>query len=191
VPEALEGVPWSWTLIRATGITAWCALTAVVAWGLAAAALRLRGAPPARAVWLHRWLTTLALGLLFAHMALLLVDSFQPFSVVEILVPLAAPWRPFAVALGTVAFWLIVPAWLLGRLRGRRRYRWFKRAHGLAYAAWPLATTHYVLAGTDALTPWSLGILIGGTAAVVGGLLARARCGPRRHHAEGRQGGGK
>lgn len=162
-------------LIRATGIAAWCALTAVVAWGLAAAALRLRGASPTRAVWLHRWLPTLALGLLFAHMALLLVDSYQPFTVVEILVPLAAPWRPVAVALGTVAFWLIVPAWLLGRLRGQRRYRWFTRAHVLAYAAWPLATAHYVLAGTDALAPWSLAILIAGTAVVVGGLLARAR----------------
>ena len=175
MPESLDGVSWSWVLIRATGIAAWCALTAVLAWGLAAAALRARGVAPTWAVWLHRWLPTLALGLLFAHMALLLVDSYQPFTVVEILVPLAAPWRPVAVALGTVAFWLIVPAWLLGRLRGQRQYRWFKRAHLLAYAAWPLATAHYVLAGTDALAPWSLAILIGGTAVMVGALLARAR----------------
>ncbi|MEX0580222.1 MAG: hypothetical protein WD228_03845 [Mycobacterium sp.] len=71
--------------------------------------------------------------------------------------------------------WLIVPAWLLGRLRGQRQYRWVKRAHLLAYAAWPMATAHYVLAGTDALAPWSLAILVGGTAVMVGALLARAR----------------
>lgn len=175
MPEALAGVSWSWVLIRATGVTAWCVLTAVVAWGLAAAALRVHGTPSPRALLLHRWLSTLALWLLLAHMALLLVDSFQPFTLVEILVPLAAPWRPLAVAFGTLAFWLIVPAWLLGRLPGRRRHRWFIRAHVLAYAAWPLATAHYVLAGTDALTLWSLGILISGTAAVVGGLVAKAR----------------
>ena len=51
--------------------------------------------------------------------------------------------------------------------------RWFKRAHLLAYAAWPLATAHYVLAGTDALAEWSLALLFTGTALIVMGLLAR------------------
>jgi hypothetical protein len=42
-----------------------------------------------------------------------------------------------------------------------------------------LATAHYVLAGTDALTIWSLVILIGGTGAVVVALAVRARTSTR------------
>ena len=166
-------IPWTWVLIRATGIGAWLALTAVVAWGLAVRAVKASGRPFSRALSLHRWLGTIALLLVVAHMALLLVDTYVPFTVVEILVPLAAPWKPVAVALGTVAFWLMVPAWLLGRMRRRWGDRWFLRVHALAYAAWPLATAHYVLAGTDALALWSVALLVAGTAVVVVLLLAQ------------------
>ena len=79
-------------------------------------------------------------------------------------------------ALGTIAFWLLLPVSFLGPLRAKMGLvgnRWFKRAHLLAYAAWPLATAHYVLAGTDALAEWSLGLLFAGTALIVMGLLAR------------------
>jgi methionine sulfoxide reductase heme-binding subunit len=175
VGEALETVSWTWVLIRATGITAWCVLTAVLVFGLVATARRHRGVPAPRAVLLHRRLVALALGLLAVHLGLLLVDTYEPFTVVQVLVPFTASWRTIPVALGIGAFWLCAAVWLLGRLRGARPRRWFPRAHTLAYAAWPLATAHYVLAGTDALAVWSLVILVGGTAAVVAALLDRAR----------------
>ena len=173
MPEALDDIPWTWVIIRATGVGAWLALTAVVAWGLAVRAVRAAGKPFSRALSLHRWLGTVALLLVVVHMALLLVDTYEPFTIVEILVPMAATWKPFAVALGTVAFWLMVPAWLLGRMRRRWGDRWFLRVHALAYAAWPLATAHYVLAGTDALALWSVALLVAGTAVVVVLLLAQ------------------
>jgi DMSO/TMAO reductase YedYZ heme-binding membrane subunit len=87
-----------------------------------------------------------------------------------------APWQTMAVALGTIAFWLLIPVAFLGRLRAKMGLvgnRWFKRAHLLAYAAWPLATAHYVLAGTDALAEWSLALLFAGGALIVMALLAR------------------
>ena len=166
-------IPWTWVISRASGIAAWLALTGVVAWGLAVRYVRARGKPFSRALSLHRWLGTLALLLVVVHMALLLVDTYEPFTIVEIFIPLAATWKPLAVALGTVAFWLMVPAWLLGRMRKRWGDRWFLRVHALAYAAWPLATAHYVLAGTDALALWSIALLVAGTAVVVVLLLAQ------------------
>lgn len=177
--EALAGVSLTWVLIRASGITAWCALTAVVVWGVVAAARRSGGSPAPRAAALHRRLVAVALSLLLVHMGLLLVDTYEPFTVVQILVPFTASWRTLPVALGTVAFWLIIPVWLIIRMRGQRSRRWFRPAHLCAYAAWPLATAHYVLAGTDALTIWSLVILIGGTGAVVVALAVRARTSTR------------
>ena len=125
---------------------------------------------------LHRWLGATALAFLALHLGLLLIDPAVHFTVAQILVPGLAPWETTAVALGSLAFWLLIPVSFLGRIRarlGRAGNRWFSRAHLLAYAAWPLATAHYVLAGTDALTEWSIGILFAGTALVVLGLLAR------------------
>ena len=66
---------------------------------------------------------------------------------------------------------------MIGRLRtrlGRAGNAIFTKAHLASYAAWPLATAHYVMAGTDALAEWSLGLLLTGTALVVMALLARA-----------------
>jgi len=170
-------IPWTWLGIRATGITTWGLLTAVVLWGILLKTQVLgRVAPPMRLLDLHRWLGAIAVGFLLAHMALLLIDPAVRFTPLQILVPGMAPWQTLAVALGTISFWLLLPVSFLGRLRAKMGIvgnRWFKRAHLLAYAAWPLATAHYVLAGTDALAEWSLAVLFAGTALIVMGLLAR------------------
>jgi methionine sulfoxide reductase heme-binding subunit len=172
--DVFDGVPWTWVIIRATGIGAWLALTAVVAGGLTVRAMRAAGRSMARPLSLHRWLGTIAVLLVLVHMLLLLVDTFVPFTIIEILVPFAAPWKPVAVALGTIAFWLILPTWLLGRMRNRWGDRVFLRVHMLSYAAWPLATAHHVLAGTDALALWSVALVVAGVAVVVVLLLAQA-----------------
>lgn len=173
----MADIPWTWLSIRGTGITAWGLLTAVVVWGILLRTQLLgRFAQPMRLLDLHRWLGAIAMLFLVVHLALLLIDPAVHFTVTQILIPGTAPWEPFAVALGTVAFWLLIPVSFLGRLRakmGLAGNRWFKRAHLLAYAAWPLATAHYVLAGTDALAEWSLALLFTGTALIVMGLLAR------------------
>ena len=173
----MADIPWTWLAIRATGVTAWGLLSTVVIWGLLLRTQILgRYAHPMRLLDLHRWLGATALVFLLAHMALLLIDPAVQFTVTQILVPGTAPWETFAVALGTIAFWFLIPVSFLGRLRsrmGRFGNRWFQRSHWLAYAAWPLATAHYILAGTDALAEWSLGLLITAGALIVTGLLAR------------------
>jgi len=170
-------IPWTWLLIRGSGITAWALLTAVVAWGLLLRS-RLLGsfAPPQRLMTMHRWLGATALAFLFVHLALLLVDPAVQFTVPQILVPGMAPWETIAVALGTLAMWAMLPVMVMGRLRsrlGKAGAAWFKRAHLVAYAAWPLATAHYVMAGTDALAEWSLALLGSGATVIVVLLLAR------------------
>jgi len=173
----MADLPWTWLAIRASGITTWGLLTAVVVWGILLRTRVLgRLAPELRLLDLHRWLGAVALVFLAVHMALLLIDPAVSFTVAQILVPGLAPWQTFAVALGSIAFWLLIPVSFLGRLRarmGRAGNGWFKRAHLLAYAAWPIATAHYVLAGTDALAEWSLALIFAGVGLVVTALLAR------------------
>lgn len=173
----MADISWTWLGIRASGITAWGLLTAVVLWGILLRTRILgRAASPTRLLDLHRWLGACALAFLGLHMLLLLVDPFLPFSLWQILIPGQASWEPLAVAFGILAFWMLIPVSIIGRLRPRMANSGaaiFQRSHWLAYAAWPMATAHYVLAGTDALAEWSLGILIAGTALLVLGLLAR------------------
>jgi sulfoxide reductase heme-binding subunit YedZ len=173
----MADIPWTWLGIRASGITAWGLLSAVVIWGLLLRSRLLGGlATPVRLLELHRWLGALALGFLVAHLGLLLVDPAVHFTVAQILVPGLAPWNTTAVAFGVVALWLLIPVSVVGRIRtrlGKAGNAWFSRTHLLAYAAWPFATAHYVLAGTDALAAWSLATLVTGVSLVVLSLLAR------------------
>lgn len=173
----MADIPWTWLAIRATGITSWGLLTAVVLWGILLRTQVLgRLAAPMRLLDLHRWLGAISVLFLLGHMAFLLIDPAVRFSPLQILIPGLAPWQTFAVSLGTIAFWLLIPVTFLGRLRakmGRVGNRWFKRVHLIAYAAWPLATAHYVLAGTDALSEWSIALLLAATALIVMALLAR------------------
>ncbi|MDP2287501.1 MAG: ferric reductase-like transmembrane domain-containing protein [Actinomycetota bacterium] len=173
----MSDIAWTWIAIRASGVTAWGLLTAVVLWGILLRTRLLgRAASPMRLLDLHRWLGASALAFLAIHMLLLLVDTFLTFSFLQLIVPGIAPFEPLAVSLGVIAFWLIIPVSVIGRLRPRLAdsgAKWFQRSHWLAYAAWPFATAHYVMAGTDALADWSIGLLIAGSGLLVMGLLAR------------------
>lgn len=172
----MNDIAWTWFGIRASGVTAWGLLTAVMVWGLLLRTRLLPAASPARLLNMHRWLGSLALAFLALHVGLLLVDPVMRFTVPQVLIPGLAPWEPFAVALGTIALWLMIPVSAIGRLRsklGKNGARLFQKSHLIAYAAWPLATAHYVLAGTDALAEWSIALMITGAALIVFLLLAR------------------
>ena len=175
--NAFLDLPWTWIGIRATGLVAWSLLTCVVVWGLLLRT-RLMGdkASPKTLFVMHRWLGALALTFLVVHFGLLLVDPVMKFNVTQVFVPFTSPWEPLAVGLGTLAMWTLLPVTVVGRLRsklGKAGATLFKRSHVLAYIAWPLATMHYVMAGTDALAEWSLAMLITGTVLIVLLLLAR------------------
>jgi sulfoxide reductase heme-binding subunit YedZ len=175
--NAFLDLPWTWLGIRATGLVAWSLLTCVVVWGLLLRT-RLLGdkASPKALFMMHRWLGALALTFLVVHFGLLLIDPVMTFTVTQVFVPFTSAWEPIAVGLGTLAMWALLPVTVLGRLRaklGKAGATLFKRSHLLAYIAWPLATMHYVLAGTDALAEWSLALLISATVFIVLLLLAR------------------
>ena len=58
----MADIPWTWLGIRASGITAWGLLTAVVVWGILLKTQVLgRLAPPMKLLDLHRWLGVTAI----------------------------------------------------------------------------------------------------------------------------------
>lgn len=177
-------IAWTWLIIRASGVIAWALLSAVVFWGLF---LRTRilgkKTTPVNLLHLHRWLGTLALVALAVHLGALLIDPVVKFTIPEILVPGLASWQPIPVALGTLALWCMLPVSLIGRIRtkmGKKGNAFFKKSHLIAYFAWPLATAHYVLAGTDAMTQWSIALVIFVSVILIFLLLTRGFVQPAR-----------
>lgn len=151
--ELLEG-PGAWLASRAGGITAYVALSLEIALGLfLSTGAADRWIARARSVELHAWLSRGTLLLVAAHASALLLDRVQPFGLVDLLVPFAAPHRTVAVAFGIVATWV---AWLVHlsfALRHRLGQRLWRALHYASFGVYALATAHGVLAGSDSI-PW-------------------------------------
>jgi DMSO/TMAO reductase YedYZ heme-binding membrane subunit len=82
-----------------------------------------------------------------------------------------------------LALWCMLPVSLIGRIRtkmGKKGNAFFKKSHLIAYFAWPLATAHYVLAGTDAMTEWSIALVLTVSVILIFLLLTRGFVQPAR-----------
>jgi DMSO/TMAO reductase YedYZ heme-binding membrane subunit len=141
-----------WYLSRATGMVAWVLLGASCLWGilLVTRMLKQSGARPAWLLDLHRWLGALAVITTLIHLLALVADNFVHFGWAELFVPWASPWKTTPVALGVLAFWLIVVVQGTSMVRRRLPRDLWKFLHYFAYIAVWLTSLHGALAGTDA-----------------------------------------
>ena len=140
-----------WYMARATGYVAWALVTTSVVLGLLFST-RVTNGRPTRA-WildLHRFIAGTAVAFTALHLVGLVADSYVHFGVAELLVPFASSWKPGAVALGVVAFYLLAAVEISSLLM-----RWLPRKvwHGIhlsSYVLFWVATFHLLTAGTDA-----------------------------------------
>jgi DMSO/TMAO reductase YedYZ heme-binding membrane subunit len=140
-----------WWVARATGLVAWCMVTAGIAWGLllSGKVVRRRGIP-AWLLDLHRYLGTLAVVFVAAHLAALVADNYVQFSVADLFVPMASDWRPTAVAFGIVALALLVVVQVSSWMMRRLPRRVWHGIHLSSFGVLALGTIHGALAGADA-----------------------------------------
>jgi hypothetical protein len=156
-----------WHLARTSGLVAWALVTASMIWGLLLST-RVLGRRPTRP-WLlelHRYLSALAIGVIAVHLVALLADSYVQFRVVDLVVPMASPWRPGAVAWGIVALYLLLLVEitsLVGDLLPRRV--WWS-IHLTSFVAFALGTVHGLQAGTDASNVLARIVMVVGIAEV-------------------------
>ena len=145
----------TWDLIRAAGIGSYMMLFLTVSWGLGATTGPLgRRVSKASAASIHQAMSTVGLVLLGLHLTALFADSFMPFSILELTVPMTSEYRPVAVTFGVVAMYVtvfvIVTSWLRGRM-GTARWR---KTHLLAVPAFMLSLVHGLFAGSDGGRAW-------------------------------------
>lgn len=140
-----------WYVSRAAGVTAYALLSGSTLLGLLISTRALsRWLNRATVFALHAHLAWLGLAAIALHAGVLLLDTYQPFSLVELLLPFAAPYRPISVALGIVAMYLdlaLVVSFYVKSWIGQRGWRLL---HYSSFAVYVLATAHGVFAGSGA-----------------------------------------
>jgi methionine sulfoxide reductase heme-binding subunit len=143
----MSEVPWTWFVMRSSGLVAVCLLTVSVLLGLVGPRLR----PTARltSISVHQAASVGGTLLIVAHIILALLDKWIVLDWPAALLPGVAGWERWGVALGALAVDLMIVVLVTTATRMRTPQLW-RRAHLLAYPVWALAVGHGLLVGTDA-----------------------------------------
>jgi predicted ferric reductase len=164
-----------WYTARAGGMLAFVLLTASIVLGLTLSGrARLKHWPRFAVEDVHRFAGLLAGTFVGIHVLALLLDTYVPFSLSQILVPGTASYRPLPTALGVVGVELLAALGIANRYRKRLSYRSWRRTHYLNFAVWALALVHGITSGTDSGTPWAVALYALAAGAVTGLVVWRS-----------------
>jgi predicted ferric reductase len=169
-----------WITARALGISAYLAIFALVSLGLWMRhpwRFRFWAGHPDSRIRMHATLGVTSVALLLGHIAFLASDRFAGVGWAGAFAPGLAHYRTTAVALGVVAFYLVLVIAATARFAGRRGARHWLGVHRLASAAFAFAWFHGVLAGTDTPSLRVLYVLTGTGVALLAGTRWMSRQG--------------
>jgi hypothetical protein len=160
-----ESLPWYAS--RLLGFLAYLFLTASVVYGLLLST-GILDALTQRTVsfTLHQELSAIGIALTVLHGAVLLLDTFIQTTLLQLLVPFAASYRPEWVGAGQIALLLMVAVYASFHMRRQIGQRAWRLLHYTTFLAFVGATAHGVMAGTDTSTPWAFWIYAGASIAV-------------------------
>lgn len=137
----------TWELIRVTGIVALALLTVAVSLGIAGPVIR-RPAWRLTSITMHLTAAVGGILLVVAHIAFAVLDAWVQVPLLAAVIPGASPWSTIGVALGTIAFDLMLVMVVTSALRQHAPRLWW-RAHVLAFPVWGLVWVHTLAVGTD------------------------------------------
>jgi methionine sulfoxide reductase heme-binding subunit len=167
-----------WYTTRGAGAVVLLLFSATVVLGLLTnARFQTRGWPRFATAALHRDISLLALVFLVVHIVTAVVDPFTHLGLSAATVPFGSYYRTFWLGLGTVAFELILAIIGTSVARHLIGVRAWRTVHWLAYLTWPVAVLHGIGTGTDASTPWMIGVSAVSVSAVLGALAWRLHTG--------------
>lgn len=175
-----------WYITRASAVIAWALMTLSVVWGTLLSTRVLRKFDnPSWLQDLHRYLGGAAIVMVLVHMVTLMLDGWLHFSVSAVLVPFAADYRSVPVAIGILAFYLLIAVQGSSLLMRWLPRRFWAAIHFSSYLIVVLVSFHAGLTGTDVGALWyrvvAASIIILSVAAV----LVRVIAGNRRASSRG------
>jgi sulfoxide reductase heme-binding subunit YedZ len=142
--------PYLWYITRATGMVTLILFTIVVSLGMLVAN-RIGGTVVGRFEIneLHRSVSMVALVFLVIHILSTVLDSFVATGWFSPIIPFVSDYRRLPVALGAVAFDLILAVWVSSLLKVRVKNATWRYIHWLSWLAFASAIAHAYLTGTD------------------------------------------
>ena len=142
--------PYLWYSTRATGIVAILLLTLVIFLGTLVAN-RIGGTYVGRFEIneLHRSLSIVAVIFLAIHIVTTVIDSYVATGWFSTVVPFVSPYKTTQVALGTIAFDLILAVWVSSLLKVRIKNGTWRFIHWFSWVSYVTALVHAALIGTD------------------------------------------
>ena len=144
-----------WYITRASALIAWVLMTLSVVWGILLSTRVMRRIDnPAWLQDLHRYLGGMTLVMVALHMVSLMLDGWLKFSLAETLVPFATDFKALPVALGIVAFYVLVAVQGSSLMMNRLPRKFWKGLHYASYAALVLVALHAGWTGTDVSAWW-------------------------------------
>ena len=177
--------PTLWYITRAAAVCAYVLLTLVVGLGIMRSLARQLST---RSSWLvnemHQFLALLAGAFIVLHLGSLLLDPFLSFSLTNMLLPFAQPYRTLGTDIGVLAMYTLTAILVSSWMRNRLSIRVWHGIHLFSYGAFALVTAHGLIAGTDASQPWMSAIYIGATVFVISLTLVRLFTTPQQAPAD-------
>lgn len=163
-----------WALGRGTGVVALVMFTLSIVLGIVTRSGRpLPGLGRFGAAELHRTAALTGTGLVLAHVASLYFDPYAQLRLVDFVVPFLGAVKPLWLGLGTLAVDLLAVVTVVSLLRHRVGPRVFRAVHWATYLLWPVALLHALGNGTDATSPWMIGLAAVSVGAVVSAVTWR------------------
>ncbi len=139
-----------WYVTRAAGITGYLLLWLSTVWGLAVPSKILQGRLHGTYTFdFHEFISLLAIGFIFLHVGVLMLDSYLPFSIAQIVVPFIAPYRPLWVGVGVLSLYIILLVTITFYIRDRIGAKAFRTIHVLSLLAFIGSAVHGLYSGTD------------------------------------------
>ena len=170
-----------WFLARASGITAYLLIAASMIAGVVLKSRPFGAALKAPiALDVHRFITTLALSAIGVHGLALVADSTVDVRFADLVIPFAAPYKPFWTGLGVIAADLALIVAISFPLKKRIGGRNWRRLHWATYSIFVFSTAHGIAAGTDTAQPWAMHMYLGAVGAVAFATAWRAFAGAPR-----------
>lgn len=120
---------------------------------------------------LHQFTGFLGLGLLGAHIAVLIGLQQNAFTLPEMFVPFLRPINPAAPVLGITGMYVLLTVALVSRARRFVGIRLWRAVHTLSFVAFVLALVHAIVAGPDGSAFW-VRAMYAATVVVLVGLTA-------------------
>jgi methionine sulfoxide reductase heme-binding subunit len=170
IPEG----PLLWYVNRSTGIVLLLLLTATVLLGVWSTRGEAGSRVPRFAVQaLHRNIGLLSVVMLALHVVTAVLDEYVDIRWWQAFIPWALHYEPMWLALGIVAFDLLLAVILTSLARDRVGRRAWRAVHLTGYALWAVSLAHGLGIGTDSGEPWAQWTYAGSALVVAASVVLR------------------